>query len=175
MKKILLGVAAAASTLVAVSPASAQYYDRYNRRGGIDGNDIAVGVAVIGGVAAILGALDRDGGRYGYGDRNRYSDRYRNDYGAAVNSCGAEAQRAGRGQVRITDVDRRGSNAYRVEGVVESGYGGYGRGYGDRGYGDRRYDSREYSRDYGERFTCTAYGNGRIAEFRMRDGYSSRY
>lgn len=171
MKKILLGAAAAASTLVAAAPASAQYYDRYGRRGGIDSSDVAVGVAVIGGVAAILGALDRDGGRYGYGSRNRYRD----DYGAAVNSCGAEAQRAGRGEVRITDVDRRGSNAYRVEGVVQSGYGGYGaRGY-DRGYDDRRYDSREYSRDYGERFTCIAYGNGRIAEFRMRDGYSSRY
>jgi hypothetical protein len=169
MKKILLGTAAAALTLTSASPASAQYYDRYRNRGGIDAEDIAVGVAVVGGVAAILGALDRDGGRYGYGNR----DRYRDDYGAAVNSCGREAERYGQGgNVRITDVDRSGGNRYRVEGVVENGYGGYGTRY-DRGY-DRRYEGREYARDYGDRFTCVAYGNGRIADFRMRDGYASR-
>ena len=168
MKKLMLGAAAAALTVVSAAPASAQYSGRYDRRGGIDGEDIAVGVAVIGGVAAILAALDRDGGRYGYGNRGRYRD----GYSLAVNSCGAEAERAGRGRVRITDVDRRGNDRYRVEGVVEGGYGGYDTRY-DRGY-DRRYDGREYARDYGERFTCIAYGNGRIAEFRMRDGYASR-
>ena len=168
MKKILLGAAAAATALVAAAPASAQYSDRYGRRGGIDSEDIAVGVAVIGGVAAILAALDRDGGRYGYDNR----DRYRDAYSAAVNACGYEAERYGRGRVRITDVDRRSRDRYEVEGVVESGYGGYDTRY-DRGY-DRRYDGREYARDYGERFTCVAYGNGRIAEFRMRDGYASR-
>ena len=179
MKKILLGAAAAALTVSAAAPASAQYgsynhrYDnRYDRRGGIDGEDIAVGVAVLGGVAAILGALDRDGGRYGYG--NRY--RYRDGYSAAVNSCAYEAERAGRGRVRITDVDRRSNDRFEVEGVVEGGYGGYDtrydRGY-DRGY-DNRYDDRRYSSGYGERFTCVAYGNGRIRDFRMRDGYASR-
>ena len=171
MKKFLLAGAAAALTLTAAAPASAQYRydDRYDRRGGIDAGDIAVGVAVVGGVAAILGALDRDGGRYGYGNR----DRYRDGYSLAVNSCGREAERYGQGgNVRITDVDRNGGDRYRVEGVVENGYGGYGTRY-DRGY-DRRYDGREYARDYGDRFTCVAYGNGRIADFRMRDGYASR-
>lgn len=169
MKKFLLGSAAAALAAVSAAPASAQYYDRYDRRGGgIDAQDIAVGVAVIGGMAAILNAFDRDGGRYGYDNRHRYRD----SYSAAVNSCGIQAERYGRGQVRITDVDRRSNDRYEVEGVIESGYGGYDTRY-DRGY-DRRYDGREYSRDYGERFTCVAYGNGRIAQFRMRDGYASR-
>ena len=181
MKKILLGAAAAALTVVSAAPASAQYYDRDGRRGGIDAEDIAVGVAVVGGVAAILAALDRDGGRYGYGNRGAYGDRYgygdryrdRDGYSAAVNSCGAQAERYGQGgRVRITEVDRSGRDRFRVEGVIESGYGGYDTRY-DRGY-DRRYDGREYARDYGERFTCVAYGNGRIADFRMRNGYASR-
>ena len=168
MKKALIGAAAAALVAVsAATPAQAQYRG-YDHRGGIDAEDIAVGVAVIGGVAAILAALDRDGNRYGYG----YRDRYRDGYSLAVNSCGAEAERYGRGRVRITEVDRRSRDRYEVEGVVESGYGGYDTRY-DRGY-DRRYDGREYARDYGERFTCVAYGNGRIAQFRMRDGYASR-
>ncbi|HYG29587.1 MAG TPA: hypothetical protein VD887_05160 [Allosphingosinicella sp.] len=157
MKKFLLGTAAAAVAIGTAPPASAQYYDRYDRRDGIDASDIVTGIAVVGGIAAILSAFDRDGGRYGYD--NRY--RYRDNYSAAVNSCGQQAQRYTRGgQVRITDVDRRSNGRYEVEGVVESGYGGY----------DRRFGSR----DYGERFTCVAYGNGRIAQFRMRDGYASR-
>ena len=170
MKKTLVGAAAAALvTVAAAAPAEAQYrYDRHDRRGGIDTEDIITGIAVIGGVAAILSALERDGGRYGY--NNRY--RYRDGYSAAVNACGYEAERYGRGRVRITDVDRRSRDRYEVEGVVESGYGGYDTRY-DRGY-DRRYDARDYRRDYGERFTCVAYGNGRITSFRMRDRYASR-
>jgi len=169
MKKLLLGAAAAALTVATAAPASAQYpYDDRYRRGGIDAGDIATGIAVVGGIAAILSAFDRDGGRYGYD--NRY--RYRDSYSAAVNSCGREAERYARGQVRITDVDRKSGDRYEVEGVVENGYGGYDTRY-DRGY-DRRYDGREYARDYGERFTCVAYGNGRIRDFRMRDGYASR-
>lgn len=162
MKKFLLGAAAAALTVGAAAPASAQYYDRYGRRGGLDTSDIVTGVAVVGGIAAILSAFDRDGGRYGYD--NRY--RYRDSYSAAVNACGYEAERYGRGSVRITDVDRRSGDRYEVEGVIDSGYGGYDTRY-DRGY-DRRYDGRDYARDYGERFVCVAYGNGRIADFRVR-------
>lgn len=190
MKKILLGAAAAALTIVSAAPASAQFgRDRYDHRRGGVGEDIAVGVAVIGGVAAILGALDRDGGRYGYDNRNRYQD----GYSLAVNSCGAQAQRYG-GNVRITDVDRKSGDRYEVEGVVEAGGYEYGRGgydpryqdrryddrrYQDRRYDDRRYDDRRYGNSgygnsYGERFTCVAYGNGRIRDFRMRDGYASR-
>jgi len=169
MKKVLIGAAAAAlATVSAAAPAQAQYRDNWDRRGGLDTEDIVTGVAVIGGIAAILSALDRDGGRYGVANRSRYRD----GYSQAVNSCGYEAERYGRGQVRITDVDRRSNGRYRVEGVVENGYGGYDTRY-DRGY-DRRYDARQQSRDYGDRFTCVAYDNGRIAEFRMRDRYASR-
>ena len=41
-------------------------------------------------------AVSNDGNRYGYGNRYRYSDGYAN----AVNACGNQAQRSGRGQVR---------------------------------------------------------------------------
>ncbi|HEX8526752.1 hypothetical protein [Allosphingosinicella sp.] len=186
MKKFLIGAAAAAiATMSAAAPASAQYDDRWDRRDGIDRGDVVTGVAVIGGIAAILSALDRDGGRYG--------SRYRDGYSNAVNACGYQAERYGRGNVRITEVDRRSRDRYRVEGVVENaGYDRrydnrydrryddrYDRRYEDRRYEDRRYDDRRYDdrytgNGYGERFSCTAYGNGRIAEFRMRDGYASR-
>lgn len=162
--KFLTGAAAAAAlTVTAAAPAQAQSWDRRDRDG-IDVGDIVTGVAVIGGIAAILGAFDRDGGRYGYDDRYRYRDGYQ----TAVNACAYEAQRYGRGgQVQITDVDRRDNNRYRVEGVIDAGYGSYGRydrGY-DRGY-DRRYD-RRYDRGYNQRveFECTARGNGRVTDF----------
>jgi hypothetical protein len=104
------------------APADAQYrdrsryYDRYDR--GIGASDIITGVAIIGGIAAIASALDRDGYRYGYGNRYRYRDNYRD----AVNACGYEAERYGRGRVSITDVDRRG-NGYRVRGVIAGSTG----------------------------------------------------
>lgn len=190
ISKYLAGAAAAATLAVAgAAPAQAQSYDRhghydYRDRGrGIDTGDIITGVAILGGIAAIAAALDRDGSRYGYRDRYRYG------YQAAVNSCGYEAQRYARyGQVRITDVDRVRRNQYRVRGVIETadrgGYDGYGR-YGrydryDRAYSyDRhdRYDRRGYDRygrydryrDYDrDRFTCYAWDNGRIRDFDVR-------
>jgi hypothetical protein len=174
MKKVLLGAAVAAMAAGSLaSPASAQYRDRdrdyrNDRRGDIAA-DIATGIAVIGGVAAVIAAVDRDGGRYGYD--NRY--RYRDGYSAAVNACGYQAERYGGGNVRITDVDRKSGDRYEVDGVVE-GYGGYDSRYG-RDY-DSRYGRGYGNRSYGERFTCVAYGNGRIAQFRMRDNrYGSRW
>jgi hypothetical protein len=164
MTKFLTGAAAAAAlTVTAASPAQAQSWDRRDR--GIDVGDIITGVAVVGGIAAILGAFGRDGDRYGYSNRYRYRDGYQN----AVNACAIEAERFGRGQVRITDVNRRGNDRFEVEGVIDGGgygYSSYGR-Y-DRGY-DRRYD-RRYDRDYGRynqrvEFDCEAYGNGRIRDF----------
>jgi hypothetical protein len=167
MKKVLLGAAVAAMAAGSLaSPASAQYRDRdrdyrNDRRGDIAA-DIATGIAVIGGVAAVIAAVDRDGGRYGYD--NRY--RYRDGYSAAVNACGYQAERYGGGNVRITDVDRKSRDRYKVEGVVEGG--GYGYDRYDRYDRNDRYDRRYGNRGYGERFTCVAYGNGRIAEFRTR-------
>ena len=157
ISKIITGVGAAALLSVTMAaPAEAQYRYR-DRDRGIDAGDIITGVAILGGIAAIAGALDRDGSRYGYG----YRDRYRYGYDTAVRSCGYEAQRIARGRVRITDVDRTGNDRYRVRGVVESGYGG--------GY-DRydRYDRySRYDRFDREDFTCYARGNGRITDFNL--------
>jgi hypothetical protein len=160
ISKTVLGAGAAAvAALGFAAPAEAQYRDRYyDRDRGIDAGDIITGVAVLGGIAAIASAIGRDDSRYGYG----YGNRYRGNYNYAVQSCAQEAQRMGRGQVQILDVDRTGNDRYRVRGVVQAGYGGYG-GYDryDRGYG--RYD-RGYGRDD---FTCVARGNGRITDFRL--------
>ncbi len=163
--KFFTGAAAAAMiTVGAAAPAEAQYrterHDRYDRDDGIDVGDIIAGVAILGGIAAIAGAFDRDRGRYGHD--NRY--RYRDDYRAAVNSCGHQAQRYARGgNVRITDVDRVSGNRYRVRGEVQA------RGY-DRYNRYDRYDRRDrYDRyNRADRFTCYAYSNGRIQDFNMR-------
>ena len=143
LTKYLAGAAtAAAITLTAASPAQAQIFGRdpYGRNRGVDVNDIVTGVAVLGGIAAITRAFGRDGGQYGYDNRTRY----RNDYTQAVNACGYQAERYGQGgRVSVTDIDRRGSNSYRVRGVIDAGYGSYGSnaGYGrDDRYG--RYDPR---------------------------------
>lgn len=161
ISKLLAGAVGAATLSVSLAaPAEAQYYgrhyDRYNRYDrGIDAGDIITGVAVLGGIAAITSALSRDVSRYGYSNGYRYRDGYR----YAVNSCAYQAERYGRGQVRILDVDQTGGDRFRVRGVIENGGGYYDR-Y-DRGYG--------YDRSYGERFTCVAYGNGRIRDFRLND------
>ncbi|HEY0112752.1 MAG TPA: hypothetical protein VGB59_06320 [Allosphingosinicella sp.] len=158
--KFITGVGAAALVAIsAAAPASAEHR-RYDRRGGIDAGDIITGVAVLGGIAAVASAIERDFGRYGYGSR----DRYRDGYSAAVNSCGYEAERMARGRVRITDVDRTGGDRYRVRGVVEADYR-----YSDRAY-DRygRYDRYDrYDRSRREDFTCYARGDGRIYDFNL--------
>jgi len=168
ISKTILGAGAAAvAALSFAAPADAQYR-RYDRDRGIDAGDIITGVAILGGIAAIGSALDRDGGRYGYG----YRDRYRSNYNYAVQACAQEAQRMSRGQVQILDVDRAGNDRYRVRGIVQAGYGGgydrYDRGY-SRGY-DSRYDRGygSYGSGYGrDDFTCVARGNGRITDFRL--------
>jgi hypothetical protein len=174
ISKVVTGAAAAAVMSVSfAAPADAQYRyrDRYDR--GIDAGDIITGVAILGGIAAISSALQRDGYQYGY--NNRY--RYRDAYSQAVNACGYQAERYGRGgRISVTDVNRRGSGL-RVRGVIDAGYNG---GYGyDRGYGydDRRYgyDNRRYG--YGDRysgynrygaqtvFTCHTDRYGRVRDF----------
>jgi hypothetical protein len=185
VSKFITGAATAALIAVGVAaPAEARHRDRYRAYDrGIDAGDIITGIAVLGGIAAVTSALGRDYGRYGYG----YGNRYRSGYTTAVNSCAYEAERIGRGQVRITDVDRTGNDRYRVRGVVEAGYdrgGGYGydNRYGryDNRYGryDNRYDNRyerydnRYDRydGYGRRgddFTCYARGNGRVTDFTL--------
>ncbi len=162
IKKFIGGAAAAAVASVSfAAPADAQYYRHRDR--GIDTGDIIAGVAVIGGIAAIASALDRDGYRYGYGNRYRYRSGYQN----AVNACAYEAERYGRGRIQITDVDRTGGDRYRVRGVITGGYDIYDRGYDRRR--DYDYGYRDFDRYDRDSFTCTAYGNGRIANFRLSD------
>lgn len=172
LSKFLAGTVAAATLAVGVAgPADAQRYGRYyDRDRGIDAGDVIAGVAVIGGIAAIASALDRDGSRYGYNYRSRYRDHYR----YAVNSCAYQAERYGRGGVQITDVERVGQDRYRVRGVVGGGYDRYDRGY-DRRY-DRDYGYRDYDRYDRDGFVCTARGDGRITNFRLNDrAYGYRY
>lgn len=155
ISKTMLGAGAAAIAAVGfAAPADAQYRDRYRDRGGIDAGDIITGIAVLGGIAAVTSALSRDGSRYGYG--HGYGDRYRGSYNYAVQSCAQQAQRMGRGQVQVLDVDRVGNDRYRVRGVVQAGYGGYDR--------YDRYNRSRYGRDD---FTCVARGSGRITDFRL--------
>jgi len=175
ISKVVTGAAAAAVMSVSfAAPADAQYRyrDRYDR--GIDAGDVIAGVAIIGGIAAIASALDRDGRSYGY--NNRY--RYRDVYSQAVNACGYEAERYGRGgRISVTDVDRRG-NGLRVRGVIDAGYnGGYGYDRGGYGYdrGGYGYDRGGYG--YGNRysgynrygaqtvFTCHTDRYGRVRDF----------
>ncbi|HEX9964537.1 MAG TPA: hypothetical protein VGB04_06085 [Allosphingosinicella sp.] len=167
ISKTILGAGATAvAALGFAAPAEAQYRDRYydRDRGGIDAGDIITGIAVLGGIAAITSAIGRDDSRYGYG----YGNRYRGNYNYAVQACAQEAQRMGRGQVQILDVDRAGNDRYRVRGIVQAGYGGgyggYDRGY-DRRYG--RYDRGGYGNYGRDDFTCVARGNGRITDFRL--------
>ena len=87
MTKALLGTGAAAAALVsAASPALAR-----DRHDGIDVGDIIAGAVVIGGIAAVAGAIGNDRGynngypsgsyryndRYGNNDRYGYNDGYR--------------------------------------------------------------------------------------------------
>jgi hypothetical protein len=163
--KLITGAAAAALlTVSAATPAEAQR--RHRDRDGVDAGDIVTGVAILGGIAAIAAAVSNDANRYGYGYRNRYRDGYSN----AVQACGREAERYGHGRVQITDVDRRGNDSYRVRGVIAGGYDRYDRGQ-DRRY-DRDYGRNDYDRGDRDGFTCTARGNGRILDFRVRDGYA---
>lgn len=154
VSKFAIGAAASALAVTSIAtPAQA----RHRSGGGIDAGDVITGVAIIGGIAAIAAALDRDGRSYGYG----YRTRYRGDYTTAVNACAYEADRYSRGRVRITDVDRRGGYRYRVRGVIEKG--GYNRYYG---FGYDRYSHRA-----ARAFTCTARGDGRVTNFRLNRSY----
>ena len=171
--KYLTGAAAAAAlTVGTATPAQAQFWDRRDR--GVDVGDIATGVAVLGGIAALISAFDGRGGygyggyadpRYGYGYNQGYGydPRYGNSgygygYGhghgsaqAAVNVCGSFAQRYGR-NVTITDLDRD-RRGYRIRGRIDTV------DYDGRGW-NRRYDIDR------EDFTCYA-SNGRIYDFRV--------
>ena len=178
--KTLVGtVAAGAMAMASAAPVQAQSRDRDRDRGGIDAGDIIAGALIIGGIAAVTGAI---GGRNrGYNDGRVYEGRgYGNNaYGydragdsrQAVEQCVNAAERnASRysygGGAQVTDIrniDRR-RDGYTVKGRIavnsqgrdyRQGDNRYGRGWDNdyRGYNDnyRGYDSG--------RFTCrVSYG-----------------
>ena len=90
-------------------------------------------------------------GTYGYPSQSRgYGYGSQNFERAAVDACGAQAQRYGR--VSIDDVELRSRSTVRVRGMIEAnaGYGGYG-SYG--GGIERR------------TFDCSFRSDGRITDF----------
>ena len=162
LTKALLGTGAAAAALVSTaSPALARDRD------GIDVGDIIAGAVILGGIAAVAGAIgDNDRydrgysygypydpyGRYGY-NYNRYGDPRQ-----AVEQCVRSTERyaarysyGGRADVTdIRDIDRN-SRGYTVRGrvAVNNRAGGYyGRGWGGdyRGWNDnlRGYDAGRF-------------------------------
>ena len=167
---------AGSATTAAAQPYGYPYQDRYDDRdrGGINVGDIAAGVAAVGAIAGVVNAVTGRGGygtpygygvqRYGYpqtygygypqgnayGYGNAYGSAYGYGAGAAVNSCGAEAQRYARGgQVQVRDVDQVSGGRFRVRGVYqELQHDRYGRVRAER-----------------EGFSCLAYGNGQIQDF----------
>ncbi len=159
ISKALVGaVAAGAMAMVPTAAASAQSrYDYRDRDDGISVGDIIAGAVVIGGIAAVAGAL---GGR---NDDYRHDDRYfRNgNYGyyngnprAAVQQCVNAANRDARSRgyryAQVTQVrDVNDTNyGWKIKGnLVVDGARGYDRGYNDRYY-NSRYDDRRYNNGY---------------------------
>ena len=150
-------VAVGAMALASASPAMA---DRGRDRG-IDAGDVIAGAVVIGGIAALAGAFDKDRNRYNdrrYNNRN-YNNGYAYNRGGgqrAIERCIRVAERQARrfggyryaDVTQIRDVDRT-RYGWRVKGRMEvQGLQGRGYGYGNRGY------------DRGK-FTCHVDGRGR--------------
>ena len=163
--KALVGtVAAGAMAMASAAPAQAQYRDRDRDRGGIDAGDIIAGALIIGGIAAVTGAL---GGRNrGYNDGRVYEGRggyngydRAGDSRQAVEQCVYAAEQnasrySRRGGAQVTDIRdiNRKRDGYTVKGriAVNTGNSNWQRGWGNdyRGYNDnyRGYDAG--------RFTC---------------------
>jgi hypothetical protein len=148
LTKALLGTGAAAAALVSTaSPAVA--------RDGIDIGDVIAGAVVIGGIAAVAGAIgdnDRynrgysygspyDGDRYGYNDRyDRYGYRQGNPRQAVEQCVRAAEQSASRysyGRADVTDIRDidRNSRGYTVRGRIAVNSQGRGYRNGDSYYG----------------------------------------
>ena len=179
VSKALVGtIAAGAMAIATASPAQAR--DRYRGDDGIDVGDVIAGALIIGGIAAVASAANRDRHNYRYDDY-RYRDRDWRDYErgyyrrdtprSAVEQCVYAAERAAsrysyRGHAKVTDIrsvrDRR--DGYRVTGRIAVNQNGRDWRRGDRhhGYGwdddYRGWDRRYQGYDAG-RFTCeVSYG-----------------
>ncbi len=169
--KALVGtVAAGAMAMASAAPAQAQWRDRDRDRGGIDAGDIIAGALIIGGIAAVTGAIGGrnrgyDGrvyegrGGYGYGNNGYGYDRA-GDPRQAVEQCVYAAEQNasrysyGRSGAQVTDIRdiNRKRDGYTVRGriAVNTNNRNWQRGWGNdyRGWNDnyRGYDAG--------RFTC---------------------
>ena len=174
-KGTIATVAAGAMAMASATPAQAQWRDRDRDRGGIDVGDIIAGALIIGGIAAVTGAIGGrnrgydgrvyEGSGYGYGNNgygygnNAYGYDRAGDSRQAVEQCVYAAERnASRysrsGGAQVTDIRdiNRQRDGYTVKGriAVNTGNRDWQRGWGNdyRGYNDnyRGYDAG--------RFTC---------------------
>ena len=176
-KKAFIGSAVGAAVLVsAAAPANARDYNDRSR-GGPSAGEVIAGVAILGGLAAVIAAAsngknDRYDDRYnrypntnGY-PNNGYNDGYYrgssqyNNGQQAIQQCVQAAQYEGRrygSDVRVTevrDVDRvRGGVRVRGNLVVNESRG-------------NRYNSRRNNYDRGS-FTCTIQ-RGRVVDVDIR-------
>lgn len=168
-KAFVGAIAASAMVVVPTAAASAQSrYDYRDRDHGISVGDIIAGAVVIGGIAAVAGAIGRSNDNYRYDDRyyrNGNYGYYNGNPRAAVEQCvnaaNADARRRGYRYAQVTQVRDVDDTRYgwKVKGnlVVDGNRGYYDRDYGyyDRGY-DRRYNNGRYGyqrQDSGS-FTC---------------------
>ena len=172
ISKALVGAVAAGAMAVVPTAAASAQYRHYERDRGISVGDVIAGAVVIGGIAAVVGALGRD-------DRYRYDDRYyrdgRYDYyngnprlavEQCVNAANRDARSRGYRYAQVTQVRDVNDTRYgwKIKGnLVVDGARGWDRDrrYYDRArYYDRRYDDRYYGDRYGYQrqdsgsFTC---------------------
>ena len=185
LKKAFFGSAVGAAVLVsAAAPANAQYY-RDRDRGGVSAGEVIAGVAILGGLAAVIAAASDNDDRYdrryndpryrtnGYPTGGYYNDGYNNGYyrGSSrynqgqqvIQQCIQAAQYEGRrygSDVRVTQIDdvdriRRG---VRVRGdIVVNEYDRRGNRWGNR-----------YRNNYDRgSFTCTVQ-RGRVVDVNIR-------
>ena len=169
-KAALCTAAAGAMAFTSAAPAEAQRYrDRDND--GISAGEVIAGALIIGGIAAIASASNKDRDRY---RDHRYRDNYYRSNGnprRAINKCVRvaenQARRAGYRFANVVDINRvrdtrRGWN---ITGRIEVDGA---RGYRDQRRGYRDYDRRGYNRrgDTG-RFSCQIR-RGRVVDVDYR-------
>ena len=158
-KAALCTAAAGAMAFTSAAPAEAQRY-RDRDDDGISAGEVIAGALIIGGIAAIASASNKDRDRYR--DR-RYRDNYYRSNGnprRAIDQCVRvaenQARRAGYRYANVVDINRvrdtrRGWNITgRIEVDGARSYRDQRRGYNDR-YDRRGYDNRRGDRG---RFKC---------------------
>ena len=173
-KGTIATVAAGAMAMASAAPAAAQDRYRDRDRGGLSTGEVIAGVAVLGGLAAVLASSNnsrnrdyRYDGRYGrdYGRSNWNG--YQRDADYAIDQCVRAAERQARrwsgSRAEVTDVrdidrTRRG---FEVKGRIAVRDDYRGRGWERSSYRDRndRWDDG--------RFECTVR-NGRVVDVDFR-------